>query len=250
MRRRTLIKGMAALAPLLGANTSLAEPIAVEGFGAKSCRLITQDITGPFLVENVASRSDIRDSQPGVPLTLEFQVVATFTCQPVPGAIVSIWHSNAQGLYSGVENALLTQDGQPTGEVVDLTSESFLRGTQTSDASGMVRFQTIFPGWYFPRPAHLHLKVYPPSFSEVATTQLYFPSTVCDQVYATASYRDRGPNPNRSGPGNTSTVDASAAGDLWLDLQAGDEGYSASHQLGVTFYGDRFGKLSGFYRQS
>jgi len=47
MDRRTLIKGLAALAPVLSARRLFAET--PSGAAAKSCRLITQDIAGPFL---------------------------------------------------------------------------------------------------------------------------------------------------------------------------------------------------------
>ncbi len=40
------------------------------------------------------------------------------------------------------------------------------------------------------------------------------------------------------------------AGDLWLDLKKSGDGYAASHELGVTFYGGMFGDLPELYRQS
>jgi hypothetical protein len=41
-----------------------------------------------------------------------------------------------------------------------------------------------------------------------------------------------------------------AAADSWLDLRREADGWAASHKLGVTFYGDRFGELPAMYRQS
>lgn len=248
MQRRTLVSGLAAAAAMAGTRRLLAN--SAESPRAGACRLITQDLTGPFHVDEVPIRSDVREGELGVPLTLEFQVTNAVRCAPLPGALVTIWHASRDGLYSRVENILLTQDMRPTGEVVDRRQVSFLRGTQESDGEGRVRFQTVFPGWYHPRPTHIHVRVVPPTFGEVATTQLYPRNADCDAVYATEHYRHRGPSPNRSEPGQESPLFATEAGDLWLNLERSGEGYLARHELGVAFYGTDFGRLSDFYRQS
>jgi len=247
MRRRTLIKGLAALAPAIGIGNALAQG---PGSAAKTCRLITQDITGPYAVDSVPLRSNIVEDQAGTPLTLNFQVMDTFTCQPLAGAMVSIWHANAEGLYSGVENTMLSADMKPAGDRIDTRGQSFLRGMQITDADGRASFRTIYPGWYYPRPTHAHVVVTPPDFGEVATTQLYFPNEVCDVAYLAEPYAHRGANPDRSDPSKDSPADSSDAGDLWLDLNKQGDGYVANHNLGVTFYGDNFGELTDFYRQS
>jgi protocatechuate 3,4-dioxygenase beta subunit len=160
MDRRALIKGLAALAPMLSASRLFAET--PTGDATKSCRLITQDIAGPYRTADVTLRSDITDGQVGTPLTLNFQVVDTFGCQPLEGALVSIWHANAGGLYSGVQNVMLGVEMAPEGGAIDTTGQNFLRGTQRTDSDGRVTFSTIFPGWYRPRPTHAHIMVFPP----------------------------------------------------------------------------------------
>jgi hypothetical protein len=45
-------------------------------------------------VEGEWIRKDIRDSQEGVPLYFEFQVIDTNTCEPVSGAYFDMWHGN------------------------------------------------------------------------------------------------------------------------------------------------------------
>ena len=249
MQRRKLITGLAALAGSLGAGRLLAESAAPSATGAGSCRLITQDVTGPFHVDHYLDRSNIVDGQKGVPLTLDFQVTDVLTCKPLPGAKVVIWHASSEGLYSGVENLMLNADGTAQEGKVDLREETFLRGMQTSDAHGRVRFVTAFPGWYFPRATHIHLKVYPPDFGEEATTQLYFRNEICDEVYATEPYRHRGPNPNRPEPGDESGLFSFEANDLWLNITRSGDGYAAAHELGVVFYGGMFGELTDHYRQ-
>ena len=250
MQRRKLLTGMVALAGGLGAGRLLAEAGDRSAIGAGSCRLTTQDVTGPFHLDHYLERSNLIDGQKGVPLTLNFRVTDVMTCDPLPGAKVVIWHANNEGLYSGVENPLLNEDGTRSPETVDLREEAFHRGVQTSDAHGRVQFVTMFPGWYFPRTTHLHLKVYPPDFGEEATTQLYFRNETCDEVYASEHYRHRGPNPTRREPGDKSPIFSFDAGDLWLNITKSGDGYQATHELGVVFYGGMFGDLPDHYRQS
>jgi protocatechuate 3,4-dioxygenase beta subunit len=240
--------GLAALAPLAGAKRAFAETPVSDA--ARTCQLISQDIAGPYRTADVPIRADIATGQVGTPLSLNFQVIDSFECQPIAGAKVSIWHCNAEGLYSGVNNLMLSADGKSAGSAVDTRDQNFLRGTQITDAEGRVTFKTIYPGWYYPRATHAHIMVFPPDFGEVATTQLYFPDDVCDQAYQAEHYAHRGPNPVRTDPTVHSPGDGTDEGDLWLDLRRDGGGYVADHNLGVTFYGKNFGELPEFYRQS
>jgi protocatechuate 3,4-dioxygenase beta subunit len=250
MKRRTVLTGMAGAASALalgqahGSDTASAAPAAASG-----CSLITQDITGPYFLDARQVRSDIAEGQPGVPLQFDFQVVDTFHCRPLPGAVVHLWQNNALGLYSGVHNVELDANLKPLSSGVDLTDSSFLRGIQTADAEGRVRFRTIVPGWYAPRPTHVHLKVFPPSFGEVATTQLYFPLAFCDEIYQHEAYAARGPNPFRDDHTTPSPNAASNDESRWITPQRVGQGYQHSMQLGVTFYGKAFGELTEFYEQ-
>lgn len=248
MKRRAVLGGLAAAAstlamPRLRADNQAAAP------AAPACKLTTMDITGPYYLDARQVRSKIADGQPGMPLQLDFTVVDTFTCRPLEGAAVHIWQNNAQGLYSGVNNLVLDADLNPVGGGVDLTDSSFLRGVQTTDAEGRVRFLTIVPGWYAPRPTHLHLKVYPPTFGEVATTQLYFPPSFCDEVYQHEAYAARGPSPIRDDHTTPSRDSASNDPALWITPVRLGAGYQHSMELAVTFYGKAFGELGTFYEQ-
>jgi protocatechuate 3,4-dioxygenase beta subunit len=249
MKRRKFIAGMAAAAGGLGSGRLLAEQNAPSATGAGSCRLITQDVTGPFHTDLYPDRSNLFEGQKGVPLTLNFLVRNVLTCEPLPGARVVIWHANNEGFYSGVVNPVLNADGTASSEKADFRDQTFHRGMQTSDALGRVQFVTAFPGWYFPRVTHLHLKVYPPDFGEEATTQLYFRNEICDEVYAGEHYSHRGPNPTRRQPGDDSSIFSFDAEDLWLNITRSGDGYQATHELGVVFYGGMFGELTDHYRQ-
>jgi protocatechuate 3,4-dioxygenase beta subunit len=149
--------------------------------GADVC-VITPEVTeGPFYFDPALERSDITEGRPGLPTTVRLQVVDA-TCQPVSGARVDIWHADATGLYSGY-----SQPGDVSTE-----GETFMRGTQFADASGIVEFQTIYPGWYRGRTTHIHFKVFVDQTS-VLTGQIFFPDEVSDQVYSTlAPYNERG----------------------------------------------------------
>src|SRR5690606_5681846 len=74
------------------------------------------------------------------------------------------------------------------------TEENYLRGVQTADASGVIRFRSVFPGAYMGRWPHVHFEVYPSldqatsSANKIATSQLALPEEVCDAVYANAGY--------------------------------------------------------------
>jgi protocatechuate 3,4-dioxygenase beta subunit len=249
MHRRKVIKGLMAVGGSLGAGRLLAQDGAPSAVGAGSCRLISQEVTGPFHTEEYLEHSNLMEGQKGVPLTLNFHVRNVMTCEPLAGAKVLIWHANNEGHYSGVVNQVLNADGTTTGNVLDFTGESFCRGMQTSDEEGRVQFVTSFPGWYFPRATHIHLKVYPPGLGEEATTQLYLHNKDCDEVYATEHYKHRGPNPKRPNPGDKHPLFSFDEGDLWLNIRKERGGYVADHELGVIFYGGMFGELPDYYRK-
>ncbi|OHW97191.1 extracellular dioxygenase [Colletotrichum incanum] len=86
------------------------------------------------------------------------QFIDTRTCRPIENLYVEIWHANATGVYSGVASidngdslsTLEVEEGETgerkmTGGIVD---ESWLRGVQQTSADGVVRFETVMPGWY------------------------------------------------------------------------------------------------------
>src|SRR6478736_4297110 len=71
-----------------------------------SCIVTPNEVEGPFPYpggerRNPLNRSDVRENQKGVLLTLVFAVINTNNaCAPVPGARVDIWHCNNDGYYS------------------------------------------------------------------------------------------------------------------------------------------------------
>lgn len=145
-------------------------------------------VVSNVLTQSGVVRADIRNSfggstgvAAGVPVTLSLQLLNSNNgCSALAGYAVYAWHCTRDGLYS------LYSSG--------VTGENFLRGVQVSDSSGLVTFQTIFPGCYAGRYPHIHFEVYP-SLSQatlytnrVLTSQLALPRDVCSTVYATSGY--------------------------------------------------------------
>ena len=84
--------------------------------------------------------------------------------QPVPGAAVEIWHTDSQGIYN--------HPGDRNTARRDRRFQFY--GTAVTDADGLYVFRTIEPGYYAPRPKHIHVKVKLEGRT-VLTTQFYFP---------------------------------------------------------------------------
>src|SRR5687767_1705850 len=71
---------------------------------ASSCSLTPEETEGPYYLDLDLVRSDIREGQEGVTLTLGIRVLDA-DCQPISGAVVDVWHCNALGIYSGYQQA-------------------------------------------------------------------------------------------------------------------------------------------------
>lgn len=146
--------------------------------------LLTQAIEeGPYYLSSTPTRSDVTDGQVGKALTLKFTVLDS-KCKAIKNARVDIWYANAQGVYSGVASR-----GDDLG--AGTNSGNFLRGTQFTNAKGVVTFKGIYPGWYPARTIHIHQKVWVGG-KEVLTTQTYFTDKQNAAVMATAPYNTRG----------------------------------------------------------
>ena len=165
------------------------------------CMLTPSQVEGPFFVTSPL-RTDIREGRDGVPLELQLKLVAADGCSPLEGAGVEIWHCDAAGRYSGYPedlsrkpfDTMMLVAGQPT-RVPPTNGKTYLRGAQTTNADGMVRFSTILPGWYDPRVPHVHVKVLTAQ-ARALTTQLYFPESLTTSVYADhPAYQPHGASP-------------------------------------------------------
>lgn len=199
MKRRSFLGGASALVGTSLAGGALAQgrpPVTreqwdamiLENLNAKrfNCTLAPQADEGPFYAPSSPMRRDITEGHKGESLRLGIflgGLRSATECSPLAGAVVDIWHSNAEGLYSNVGKNI--QD-------VPTAGQTFMRGHQFTDDDGYVEFDTIVPGWeavaaipplnYAARTPHIHVKV----FHEwrVFDTQLYFPQELTDHLYA------------------------------------------------------------------
>ena len=182
-----------------------------------SCVVTPSETIGPYPSRNDFFRSDIREAKPGTALTLTITVVNTNgNCSPVSGADVEIWQCDASGNYSqyGTQSA-----------------QTYLRGIQTTDAAGQVRFVTVYPGWYQGRATHIHVEVTRNGVSS-KVTQIAFPESTNAAVYGTGVYASRGANPT------SNTQDGIFADSLNSELAAvsGDAatGLTATFQVAIA----------------
>ncbi len=139
------------------------------------------------LIQTGVVRSDIRSGfassanvAPGVPLTLTLTVVNSNTsCTPLSGYAIYVWHCTRDGQYSLYSNSI--------------QNENYLRGVQVTDASGVCKFTTIYPGCYSGRFPHIHFEVYSSLgmatlyTNRVLTSQMAMPRDISSSVYSSAT---------------------------------------------------------------
>ncbi|KAH6643303.1 Intradiol ring-cleavage dioxygenase [Truncatella angustata] len=157
-------------------------------FGSNNtCALVPETTIGPYYVTGEFIRQDITEGQSGIPMHIDIQFVDMNTCEGVPAIAADVWHCNSTGSYSGVD---------ATGE--GGLNTTFLRGVQISDDSGVVAFDSLFPGHYDDRVTHFHLVVQSNVTALPNDTytggetlhigQLYFDDTLIQAVEATSPY--------------------------------------------------------------
>jgi protocatechuate 3,4-dioxygenase beta subunit len=146
------------------ANGSVANALALSG-------IVRSDITG-----SIAGASGVAA---GVPLKVVLTLVnSAGACASLEGFAIYLWHCDRLGRYSMYSSGV--------------TGENYLRGVQATDANGQVSFTTIFPGCYDGRVPHMHFEIFRSLSTatgwsnKLRTSQLTFPTDVCQTVYASA----------------------------------------------------------------
>jgi protocatechuate 3,4-dioxygenase beta subunit len=203
---------------------------AVAGALGASCVVRPEQTGGPYFVDERLYRSDIRSDptdgrfRPGTPLALTLLVsrLGAGDCQPLPGAQVDIWHCDALGVYSDVQDPGFNTIGQ-----------KFLRGYQVTDARGEARFITVYPGWYPGRTVHIHLKIRTAPVAQRSfefTSQLYFNDELTDRVHAAPPYAANGPRTARN---QHDWIFRRGGEQLMLAPTIVADGYAASFAIGL-----------------
>jgi protocatechuate 3,4-dioxygenase beta subunit len=192
-----------------------------------NCAITPEETAGPYpdrlgMVNTPAFfRQDITEGRSGLPVTLALTVVnVAKSCVALAGAAVEIWQCDASGNYS--EYAQPGYNG---------TGQTFLRGLQTTDASGRATFRTIYPGWYQGRATHIHVQVFV-NGAVIKTTQIAFPEDVSAAVYRTSVYASHGQNTTSN---NSDNVFADGT-QYEMATLSGDaaSGYTATLTIGVS----------------
>ncbi|GAA4217868.1 intradiol ring-cleavage dioxygenase [Sagittula marina] len=185
------------------------------------CMVMPEVTEGPFYLDPKLVRNDITEDRQGRPMRLQLQVV-TADCAPVKDARVDVWHCDAEGAYSGVSNF----------GGVDTRDKTFLRGTQISDARGIVTFQTIYPGWYRGRTTHIHYKIFL-NDRTVVTSQLFFPDATSEYLFRNVPpYNSRGATRDTMN-GDDSIAERAGAG-AYAAIVDQREFYDASLVVGIV----------------
>lgn len=206
-----------------------AEPVAAATVPLPACVVRPEQTEGPYFVDTQLNRADIRSDptdgtvRAGAPLALLFRVARVGdTCAPLPGAVVDIWHCDADGVYSGVDD---NNFGSTVGQ-------KFLRGYQVTDAGGAAAFMTIYPGWYRGRTVHIHFKIRTEDNGGTFefTSQLYFDDAFTDTVYTREPYNQRGDRGTRN---DNDGLFRNGGELLMLNVIEDGEGYAAVFDIGL-----------------
>lgn len=186
---------------------------------------------GPYFVDERLERSDLRSDpsdgsvQEGARLDLAIRVARLDAggCAALAGAQVDVWHCNARGVYSDVSDPNF---GRTRGQ-------KYLRGYQLTDAHGLVRFTTVYPGWYPGRAVHIHFKIRTPALDRRYdfTSQLFFDEALSAQVYARAPYAGRGARGMMKNVRDF--IFQESGGRTLLEVERSAGGYTAAFEVGL-----------------
>jgi protocatechuate 3,4-dioxygenase beta subunit len=176
---------------------------------------------GPYFVDEMLNRSDIRadtsdgsiSEGPALELTFNVTQLGVNGCVPLPNAQVDIWHCDAYGVYSDVQNAV---------------GKTFLRGYQVTDANGAAKFTTIYPGWYPGRAVHIHFKIR--YEDQEFTSQLFFDDAFTDEVYSQEPYAQKG---QRTSQNTDDNIYNGGGSQLLLNVVPNDTGYTSAFDIGM-----------------
>jgi protocatechuate 3,4-dioxygenase beta subunit len=212
-----------------GAGASAPPPIGSR----HPCVVRPVSTPGPYWVDEKLNRADIR-SDPGdsvvkegvlLTLTMNLSSIVRGSCSPLRGAIVDLWQCDAEGVYSDAEDP----------RYFNTVGQKFLRGYQVSDKDGVVKFTTIYPGWYPERTPHIHYKIRSPASARSAyefVGQMYFDDELSDRVYARAPYAGRGKR-MVSNPGDR-LYNRDGGRQSMLSVTPAKDGYAATFDVAVN----------------
>ena len=198
---------------------------------SSECAVTNSETAGPFPTNNPEDleRVDITGDRTGVDLAINIVVRdVNNSCAVLEDAIVDIWHCDAAGNYS--------EYGGSGMQSTNYQSYHFLRGRQVSDADGVVKFQSIFPGWYNGRSTHIHVHIYNATGTSLLVTQIAFPEGDDSAVVEVNAASDYGYTKGMSGytyNANDNVFGDGVANELATISGSVSEGYTLDHIINV-----------------
>ena len=205
----------------MSATEPVSSELATMLSGCTTFRPWAEQDEGPYHRDKQPVRRDIVEDRPGAALGIR---LAHEDGSPATAA-VEIWHCDALGRYSGFQppndSTVVTSATAPTAQYSP--EDTFLRGSQPTNADGMLEFRTIYPGWYPGRTVHIHLIVQ--VGGGPLTSQLYFPEHDNEEVLAKPPYAAR---QGRDTTNATDTILPTGGSPAVLDVQAVSGGYRAA----------------------
>lgn len=150
------------------------------------CTMLKDSFEGPFFFCTNPGAADIARRQPGAPLVIALRAIDAATCQPIPDAVIDVWHCDAKGLYSG-QNLAVDEPLKDTRHTPPANDDRHCRGALRTDADGIAEFRSIYPGYYVERAIHIHFKVHIGQRAFL-TNQALLPETDNAAVLAAAPY--------------------------------------------------------------
>jgi protocatechuate 3,4-dioxygenase beta subunit len=158
----------------LGTPTEIRGPYPADGTG-RGRPVNVLDLEGIVRRDIRSSFAGLQGTAEGVPLELELQLASPGNCTPLAGRALYLWQNDAAGEYS----------------LYTLRDVNYLRGMQTADDRGRVRFTMIVPGCYGGRFPHCHFEVFESAAAAVRgdapllVSQLGYPAEECRGIYRT-----------------------------------------------------------------
>lgn len=166
-----------------------------DDFGDNQCNLIKDSHEGPYFTCTPATGKDIAPAQAGQQLTVAMRLVDS-ECNPIPDGIVDIWACDADGYYSGYSN---DPNKRPPmvrailfGHLEPDTEQRVCRGALRTDADGIAEFDTIYPGFYYGTPIHMHFKAHV-NGKNLLTSQANFSEDWNERIMGQAPYNKSRP---------------------------------------------------------